>query len=116
MLARCLRRIYNDAITEIALTISVAYLCFWTAEMVLSSSAVIAVVIMGFYLNYHRQNVVSPEVVHTMHEFYEIIAWMLNTIIFFIAGDKLGALFAQFYSATSTAAEVGRMPAHREHF
>ena len=48
--------------------------------MALASSAVIAVVIMGFYLNYHRALCISPEVVEVMHEFYEIVAWMLNTV------------------------------------
>ena len=53
------------------------------------ASAVIAVVVMGLYINYHR-SCISPEVLHTMHEFYEIVAWMFNTVIFFIAGDNQG--------------------------
>ena len=95
-LARMLRSVYNDTVIEISLTIGCSYLCFWIAEMFLSSSAVIAVVVMGFYLNHHRASAISPEVLHTMHEFYEIIAWMFNTVIFFIAGYKLGTLFGLF--------------------
>jgi NhaP-type Na+/H+ or K+/H+ antiporter len=34
-----------------------------------------------------------------MHEFYEIIAWMFNTIIFFIAGYKLGSLNGIFWNS-----------------
>lgn len=88
MLSRMLRSVYNDRLVEISLTIGASYLCFWTAEMFLSSSAVIGVVVMGFYLNHNRATAVSPEVLHTMHEFFEIIAWMFNTVIFFIAGYK----------------------------
>ena len=62
VLCRTLRSVYNDVIIEIALTIGCSYLCFWSAEMLLSSSAVIAVVIMGFYVNYRQASAISPEV------------------------------------------------------
>ena len=35
VLCRTLRRVYNDVIIEISLTIGCSYLCFWTAEMLL---------------------------------------------------------------------------------
>jgi hypothetical protein len=61
-LARMLRSVYNDKVVEISLTIAASYLCFWSAEMMLASSAVIAVVVMGFYLNLVRARAISPEV------------------------------------------------------
>ena len=43
-----LKKVYNDALVETALCLGGAYLVFWTAEIMLGSSAVIAVVVFGF--------------------------------------------------------------------
>ncbi|KAL3907202.1 MAG: hypothetical protein SGPRY_010262 [Prymnesium sp.] len=67
--------------------------------VLLESSAVLAVVIFGFNLNL-RRSAISPEVLDFLHEFYEVAAFMFNTIIFNIAGFKLGLLFVD-YSTTS---------------
>jgi len=47
--------------------------------------------VMGLYVNNFR-SAISPAVLHFLHEFYEMVAFFLNTIIFLIAGCKLGAL------------------------
>ena len=68
-----------------------SYFAFWLGELVMGTSAVLAVVVMGLYMNAHK-SAISPPVLHFLHEFYEMVAHFLNTIIFFIAGAKLGAL------------------------
>ena len=49
----------------------------------------LAVVVMGLILN-HERNCISVEVQHFLHHFFEMIAYLLNTIIFLIAGIRLG--------------------------
>ena len=68
-----------------------SYLCFWMGELVCGTSAVIAVVIMGLYVNKHRSEI-SADVFHFLHQFYEMASHILNTVIFAIAGAKLGLL------------------------
>ena len=62
-----LRRVYNDKLIEGAVLLSSSYLVFWLGELVMSSSAVIAVVVMGLYMNYHKESF-SPDCVHFLHE------------------------------------------------
>eukprot|EP00441_Pelagodinium_beii_P041071 CAMPEP_0197632526 /NCGR_PEP_ID=MMETSP1338-20131121/9231_1 /TAXON_ID=43686 ORGANISM="Pelagodinium beii, Strain RCC1491" /NCGR_SAMPLE_ID=MMETSP1338 /ASSEMBLY_ACC=CAM_ASM_000754 /LENGTH=930 /DNA_ID=CAMNT_0043204089 /DNA_START=71 /DNA_END=2863 /DNA_ORIENTATION=+ len=86
-----LRGIYNDKYIEGSLVIGMTYFAFWFSELFMGTSAVLAVVIMGLYINYNK-SCISPEVLHFLHLFYEMSAHMLNTIIFAIAGAKLGLL------------------------
>jgi len=86
-----LRFVYNDRFIEGSLLIGMTYLCFWLGELITGASAVIAVVVMGLYMNVHK-SALSPAVFAYMHQFYEMIAHILNTIIFAIAGAKLGTL------------------------
>ena len=57
---------------------------------------------MGLTIN-KRRSAISPEVIHFLHEFYTVLAFMYNTIIFYIAGAKLGFLFVD-YAASKRAA------------
>ena len=52
----------------------------------------LAVVVLGLYLNYYS-SCVSVEVHGAQHAFYEMVAYILNTVIFFIAGVILGSNF-----------------------
>lgn len=71
-------------------------------QVFLESSAVLAVVVFGFNLNL-RRSAISPEVLDFLHEFYEVAAFMFNTIIFNIAGFKLGLLFVDYSTTRSHA-------------
>ena len=55
----------------------------------MGSSAVLSVVVMGLYMNMHK-SVITAECYHFLHEVYELLAHLLNTIIFAIAGLKMG--------------------------
>ena len=87
LLRGTLRRVYNDKHVEASLLLSAAYLMYWFCELIMGASAVIAVVVMGLYLNYHKESF-SPDCVHFLHELFEMIAYLLNTIIFAIAGVR----------------------------
>ena len=54
--------IFNDALVEITITVSAAYLCFFTAEYFLHVSGVISVVCLGLYFGRVGRATISPEV------------------------------------------------------
>jgi len=82
--------IFNDAMSEITITMSSAYLCFYLAERALGVSGVIAVVCFGLYFGSTGRTRVSPEVAHFLEEFWELLAFFGNTLIFVIAGIVIG--------------------------
>ena len=87
---------------EAPVVIGMSYLCFWMGELVCGTSAVIAVVIMGLYVNKHRSEI-SADVFHFLHQFYEMASHILNTVIFAIAGAKAVVRTAAVSSAPDLA-------------
>lgn len=85
-----LRMIFNDALSEITITLAAAYLCFFIAEYFFHISGVIAVVCMGLYFGHSGRTSVSPEVWHFLSEFWELLAYFGNTLIFVVAGTVIG--------------------------
>eukprot|EP01059_Diplonema_ambulator_P008881 TRINITY_DN18657_c1_g1_i1.p1 TRINITY_DN18657_c1_g1~~TRINITY_DN18657_c1_g1_i1.p1 ORF type:complete len:1319 (+),score=434.33 TRINITY_DN18657_c1_g1_i1:3397-7353(+) len=81
----CIKAVFNDAEIEITMTLVAAYVTFFVAEVYLEVSGVLGLVVMGMYLSYHS-HVISPEVEHSLHHFWEIIVYIGNTLIFAIAG------------------------------
>ncbi|KAJ9464158.1 Sodium/hydrogen exchanger 7 [Diplonema papillatum] len=81
----CIKAVFNDPEIEITMTLVAAYVTFFVAEEYLKVSGVLGLVVMGMYIAYHA-HVISPEVEHTLHHFWEIIVYMGNTMIFAIAG------------------------------
>ena len=78
--------VFNDAIIEITITVTSAYLCFFVAEYHLKISGVLAVVALGLYCGRYGRMRISPEVQHFLSEFWEMLAYFGNTLIFTIAG------------------------------
>jgi len=81
-----LKKVFNDALIEITVVIGAAYLSFYIAESVLHVSGVIAVVTLGISMAGHGKTKVSPGVTHFLHEFWELAAFIANTLIFIIVG------------------------------
>jgi len=61
-----LQHVFNDAMVEIAITLSSTYLVFYIGENVLQVSGVLAVVMLGIEINQHRTSI-SPEVEVFLH-------------------------------------------------
>ncbi|XP_057290115.1 sodium/hydrogen exchanger 10-like [Hydractinia symbiolongicarpus] len=80
-----LQRVFNDAMVEISVTLSSTYLIFYIGEEVLGVSGVLAVVMLGIEINQHRTSI-SPEVEVFLHRFWEILAYLANTLIFLLVG------------------------------
>ena len=100
-------RLCYDRLIEVSVLIGVSYLVFWLGELIMGTSAVLAVVVMGFYVNVNK-SAISGEALHFMHELYETMAHFLNTIIFVIAGSKLGtSVVVSFQMSTGASSAVG---------
>ncbi|XP_014671188.1 PREDICTED: sodium/hydrogen exchanger 10-like [Priapulus caudatus] len=80
-----LSNIFNDAITEITITLAATYVTFYVGEAVLEVSGVLAVVVLGITLSAER-TVISPEVEGSLHRFWEMLAYLANTLIFILVG------------------------------
>lgn len=79
---------FNNPIVETSITISTAYFTFWLAEsndIGLHVSGVLATVILGLTLSRYKSyiSVASEE---TLHAFWRVVGWLINTLIFFISG------------------------------
>ncbi|HOZ15542.1 MAG TPA: cation:proton antiporter [Tenuifilaceae bacterium] len=81
-----IKRVFNDALIEITVIIGAAYLTFFLAENVFHVSGVIAVVTLGIAMAGPGKTRVSPGVTHFLHEFWELAAFIANTLIFIIVG------------------------------
>lgn len=96
-LASWMSSVFNDAVVEVTLTLTFAYLTFFAAEL-MKSSGVLAVVALGLYMARNGRTRISPQVEHFLTEFWEMCAYFGNTLIFVITGiiiiEGLGRLEA----------------------
>ncbi|PIK43588.1 sperm-specific sodium proton exchanger [Apostichopus japonicus] len=76
--------IFNDALVEITITLASTYLTFYTGEA-FRCSGVIAVVVLGLIVN-SEKTAISPEVEVFLHRFWEMLAYLANTLIFMLVG------------------------------
>jgi Na+/H+ antiporter len=79
-------RTFNQPVVEITLTLALAYLAMVLAEGILHVSGVIAVVTAGLWMSGPGRPSISPEVHHFLHRFWEMLAYVANTLIFFLVG------------------------------
>lgn len=80
------KRVFNDALIEITAIIVAAFLTFYVAEHYLHVSGVLGLVTLGLIMAGIGRTRISPEVEHFLHEFWELAAFIANTLIFIIVG------------------------------
>lgn len=80
------KKVFNDALVEISVLIAAAYITFFIAENFLHVSGVIGLVTFGIMMAGIGRTRLSPEVEHFLHEFWELFAFIANTLIFIIVG------------------------------
>ncbi len=80
------RKVFNDALIEITVVIAAAYLTFFVAEYFFHVSGVLGLVAIGLVMAGIGRTRISPEVEHFLHEFWELAAFIANTLIFIIVG------------------------------
>eukprot|EP01061_Rhynchopus_euleeides_P028156 TRINITY_DN4580_c0_g1_i1.p1 TRINITY_DN4580_c0_g1~~TRINITY_DN4580_c0_g1_i1.p1 ORF type:complete len:353 (+),score=141.15 TRINITY_DN4580_c0_g1_i1:260-1318(+) len=78
-------RVFNDPLIEITLTICSAYVTFYMCEAFFHVSGVLGLVVLGCYMSYFKE-CISPEVEHSLHEFWHMTVYLTNTCIFALAG------------------------------
>ena len=80
------RRVFNDALVEISVIIAAAYMTFYVCEHFFHVSGVLGLVTLGLAMASIGRTRISPEVEHFLHEFWELAAFIANTLIFLIVG------------------------------
>lgn len=83
---RWVRRVFNDALVEISVIVGAAYITFFICEHFLHVSGVLGLVALGLAMASVGKTRISPEVEHFLHEFWELFAFIANTLIFIIVG------------------------------
>ena len=78
-------RIINQPLIEITFSIVAAYLSFILAES-LHVSGVVALVSLALMFSTVGRTRVSPEISHFLHQFWEMMTYVANTLIFLIVG------------------------------
>ena len=91
----CLSRTFNDPMVEITLTIVCAYSAMLIAEGGFHVSGVLAIVTAGLWMSAVGRSRISPEVAHFLHEFWEMLAYISNTLIFLLVGVRVGSQLEQ---------------------
>ncbi|MEZ4329850.1 MAG: cation:proton antiporter [Polyangiales bacterium] len=86
-----LDRTFNDPLVEITLTVVTAYAAMIVAEALLHVSGVLAIVTAGILVAGPGRARISPSVAHFLHEFWEMLAYLANTLIFFLVGVLVAA-------------------------
>jgi monovalent cation:H+ antiporter, CPA1 family len=79
-------RVTSRETVEISLTLVLAYGSFIIAEHFLHVSGVMAAVCAGLLAGSYGMTKVSPSVTHFMHEFWEYMGFIMNSLIFFFVG------------------------------
>ncbi|WP_345980716.1 sodium:proton antiporter [Sulfurimonas sp. HSL3-2] len=78
-------KLINQPLIEITISISSAYLTFIVAEYVHVSGVVALVALALMYSTLGRTRI-SPEISHFLHQFWEMLSYLANTLIFLIVG------------------------------
>jgi len=80
------KNVFNDALVEITVIVAAAYVTFFVSEEFFKVSGVLGLVTMGLVMAGVGRTRISPEVEHFLHEFWEMAAFIANTLIFIIVG------------------------------
>lgn len=102
LFSRWIEGLFNDQLSEITLTLVLAYSAMIIAEGFLHVSGVMAVVAAGLWMSGIGRTKVSPEISRFLHRFWETLGYIANTLIFFL----VGLVIAQELERT-TVADIG---------
>ena len=84
----------DDHLVEIAITLALAFGAFLLAEM-MHGSGVISVVVAGLLVGNHGvKEGMTPTARIGMHHFWEVLAFLVNSVLFLLIGFELQSVFA----------------------
>jgi len=78
-------KLINQPLIEITLSVAAAYLTFVIAES-LHVSGIVALVALALMFSTLGRTRISPEISHFLHQFWEMMSYLANTLIFLIVG------------------------------
>lgn len=83
-------KLINQPLIEITLSVAAAYLTFFISET-LHVSGVVALVALALMFSTLGRTRISPEISHFLHQFWEMMSYLANTLIFLIVGIVITA-------------------------
>ncbi|GJW06371.1 sodium/hydrogen exchanger 8 isoform X2, partial [Tanacetum coccineum] len=78
--------IFNDTMIEVAMTLCVSYLAYFTSQEVAEISGVLTVTALGMFYALVARTAFSGEGQQSMHHFWEMVSYITNTLIFILSG------------------------------
>jgi NhaP-type Na+/H+ or K+/H+ antiporter len=78
--------IFNDTVIEIALTLAVSYIAFFTAQDAAEISGVLTVMTLGMFYAAFAKTAFKGDGQQSLHYFWEMVAYIANTLIFILSG------------------------------
>ncbi|GAQ86569.1 Na+/H+ antiporter [Klebsormidium nitens] len=78
--------VFNDTLIEITITVSAAYMVYFTSEQNAGVSGVIGVMFLGIFFAAVGNTAFTGEHKKSLHHFWEMVAYMANTLIFILSG------------------------------
>ncbi|KAL3652883.1 Son of sevenless 1 [Castilleja foliolosa] len=78
--------IFNDTVIEISLTLAVSYIAYFTAQEGLAVSGVLTVMTLGMFYSAVARTAFKGETQQSLHHFWEMVAYIANTLIFILSG------------------------------
>ncbi|XP_020547393.1 sodium/hydrogen exchanger 7 isoform X2 [Sesamum indicum] len=78
--------IFNDTVIEISLTLAVSYVAYFTAQEGLDVSGVLTVMTLGMFYSAVARTAFKGESQQSLHHFWEMVAYIANTLIFILSG------------------------------
>lgn len=77
---------HHDPEINLALTLSVSYICYFTAQEVADSSGILTVVTLGMVFTAVGRTTFKGNCQQSLHNFWEGTAYIANTLIFILSG------------------------------
>ncbi|XP_011021707.1 PREDICTED: sodium/hydrogen exchanger 8-like isoform X2 [Populus euphratica] len=78
--------IFIDTVIEIALTLAVSYIAYFTAQEGAGVSGVLAVMTLGMFYAAVARTAFKGDGQQSLHHFWEMVAYIANTLIFILSG------------------------------
>ena len=86
-----LSRVHNKPVLEANLTVTFAYLTFYTAEHPrVHVSGILTIVCLGLYMARQGKTRISAESEHAVHSVWQSVGFIAETIIFGLSGITIG--------------------------
>ncbi|XP_075518646.1 sodium/hydrogen exchanger 7 isoform X5 [Primulina tabacum] len=88
-----LRCIFNDTVIEITLTLAVSYIAYFVAQEGADVSGVLTVMTLGMFYSAVARTAFKGESQESLHHFWEMVAYIANTLIFILSGVVIAVSF-----------------------